>query len=87
MGAGFDWRPYRIPNIEHTRVLEVDLPAVQTLKRKSLQKQYVKFPANVILVPVDFMIQDLAVQLRAAGFDYGCRTFYIWEGVTQYISA
>ena len=87
LGAGFDWRPYRIPDIEHTRVFEVDLPAVQALKRKSLQKQYVKLPAHVTLVPVDFNNQDLAVQLRAAGFDYGRRTFFIWEGVTQYITA
>ncbi|MCJ7660447.1 MAG: class I SAM-dependent methyltransferase [Anaerolineales bacterium] len=87
LGAGFDWRPYRIPGIEHTRVFEVDLPAVQALKRKSLQKQYVKLPAHVSLVPVDFNNQDLAVQLRVAGFDYGRRTFFIWEGVTQYITA
>ena len=85
--AGFDWRSYRIPDIEHTRVFEVDLPAVQTLKRKSLQKQYGKFKAHITLVLVDINKQDPAVQLRAAGFDYGCRTYFIWEAVTQYITA
>ena len=36
---------------------------------------------------VDINKQDPAVQLRAAGSDYGCRTFFIWEAVTQYITA
>jgi len=87
LGAGFDWRPYRIPDIEHAQVFEVDLPAVQALKRKSLLKYCSKIPSHVTLVPVDFNNQDLADQLYAAGFESGRRTFFIWEGVTQYITA
>ena len=86
LGAGFDWRPYRIPGIDLTRVFEVDLPEVQAIKQKYILKTYNNFPAHVTLVPVDFNDQDLAEQLHAAGFREGLRTFFVWEGVTQYIT-
>jgi methyltransferase (TIGR00027 family) len=41
----------------------------------------------VTFVPIDFNRQDLDAALAAAAFRTGLRTFFIWEGVTQYISA
>jgi methyltransferase (TIGR00027 family) len=38
LGAGYDTRPYRLPEMESVKVFEVDLPAVQDDKKKKLQK-------------------------------------------------
>ena len=39
------------------------------------------------LIGMDFEQKDLADELGAAGFQKDMRTLFIWEGVTQYISA
>jgi len=43
-------------------------------------------PSNVSLVPIDFNTQDLGEELKKAGYTLSSKTFFIWEGVTQYIS-
>ena len=87
LGAGFDLRALRIPHIEERRVFEVDLPAPQRLKQARLEKVFGSLPEHVVFVPVDFDHQDLGQALAAAGFRTEVRTFFIWEGVTQYITA
>ena len=86
MGAGNDTRGYRIPGIEHTHYYEVDLPIPQMLKREHMKKVLGEIPANVSYVAVDFEDQDLDLELKKAGFRSDVQTFFIWEGVTQYIS-
>jgi methyltransferase (TIGR00027 family) len=44
-------------------------------------------PPHVAFVPIDFDEQKLEDALAAAGFRTGTKTFFIWEGVTQYITA
>ena len=39
LGAGFDTRAYRIPDIEKTRFFELDLPEPQSFKREYLIKE------------------------------------------------
>jgi methyltransferase (TIGR00027 family) len=87
LGAGFDLRALRIPHIEEKRVFEVDLPAPQRLKQARLEKVFGSLPSHVAFVPVDFDQQNLGEEMAAAGFREGGRTFFIWEGVTQYITA
>jgi methyltransferase (TIGR00027 family) len=87
LGAGFDTRAYRIPGIDETRVFEVDHPTTQAWKQTCLNRMFGTFPPHVVFVPIDFDQQDLAVEMEAAGFRTGAQTFYIWEGVTQYITA
>ncbi|MDH3252534.1 MAG: SAM-dependent methyltransferase [Ignavibacteria bacterium] len=87
LGAGFDSRPYRIPGIDQTRVFEVDHPATQARKRARLQQILGTLPSHVAFVPIDFDRQKLKDVMPAAGFSTGARTFFLWEGVTQYISA
>jgi methyltransferase (TIGR00027 family) len=87
LGAGFDTRAYRIPGVERTRFFELDLPDPQSLKREYLQKGMGSLPAHVTFVPIDFDRQSIADELAAAGFCTGVRTFFILEGVTQYITA
>ena len=87
MGAGFDTRAYRIPGIDHSRTFELDLPEPQDFKRDYLRKASSPFPPNVTYVPIDFDQQSISEEMENAGFQIGERTFFIWEGVTQYITA
>lgn len=87
LGAGFDSRAYRIDGIENVRVFEADLPGIGKLKKKRLEKVLGAVPENVTLVGIDFDRQSLSDVLRAAGFQPGKRTLFIWEGVTQYLTA
>jgi methyltransferase (TIGR00027 family) len=87
LGAGFDARAYRISDIEQIHVFELDLPATQRLKQKLLHKVVGKLPAHVSFAPIDFDRQDIEEVITAAGFRKGLKTFFIWEGVTQYLAA
>ena len=86
LGAGNDSRAYRIPNIEQTQYFEVDLPVPQMLKREHMHKFLGAKPAHVIYAPLDFNIQELGAELSKAGFRLENPTFFIMEGVTQYIT-
>jgi methyltransferase (TIGR00027 family) len=83
LGAGFDARAYRLPGIDRARVFEVDHPATQAAKRARLNE----LPAHVTFVGVDFDRDDLSTALARAGFDPAARTFFTWEGVTNYLTA
>lgn len=87
LGAGFDTRAYRIPGIERTRFFELDLPTAQSLKRERIQKALGSVPDHVTFVPIDFERQSIKDEMAAAGFRPGAKTFFIWEGVIQYITA
>lgn len=87
LGAGFDSRGYRIDGVQRTRVYEVDHPPTQALKAERLRRCGQAIPSNVTLVPVDFETDDLETKLTGAGFRSDAKTFFIWEGVTQYITA
>lgn len=84
---GFDSRAYRISGVDQARVFEVDLPSVQRLKQERLERVLGALPAHVTLIPVDFDRAELEEAMAAAGLRSGVKTFYIWEGVTQYITA
>ena len=86
LGAGLDTRPYRLPGIEHARVFEVDLPAVQDDKKKKIQKHFGRLPGHVTFVPIDFDAQTLDSVFIGTAFDLTRPAVFIWEGVTQYIA-
>jgi methyltransferase (TIGR00027 family) len=86
LGAGFDSRAYRIPNIDKTHVFEVDHPATQARKKERLQQLLGNIPPYVTFVPIDFDKEKLEDVMTTAGFRTGAKTFFIWEGVTQYIT-
>ena len=87
LGVGFDTRAYRIPGIHQTHVFEMDQPAPLAWKQQRLQQVLGTPPRHVTFVPIDFNEQRLEDALAAAGFRTGVKTFFIWEGVTQYITA
>jgi len=87
LGAGFDCRALRMPEIAGVRVLEVDHPATQARKRSVLDQIDARSPAEY--VTWDFeqrAMEDLPDVLAEAGLDLGAPTFTIWEGVTMYLT-
>jgi len=86
LGAGMDTRAFRIPGIENIQYFELDFPELQKVKRSYIDKKIGELPSNVSLVPIDFSSQDLGEELKKAGCTLSSKTFFIWEGVTQYIS-
>lgn len=86
LGAGYDTRPYRLPQIKNVKVFEVDLPAVQEDKKKKLQKYLGRLPDHVTFVPIDFDMQTLEAVFSVTAFNSGKPAIFVWEGVTQYIS-
>jgi methyltransferase (TIGR00027 family) len=86
LGAGFDTRAYRLPAVANVPIWEIDQPENIELKRTQLQKLFGIIPAHVTLVPIDFDRQDLTAALSAHGYAASQRTFFIWEGVTQYLT-
>ncbi len=91
LGAGFDARGLRLPEIAatHTQVFEVDTGEQLARKREALTAAAVVVPPHVRSVPFAFDAQDLERELPgalvAAGFVLGARTVFVWEGVIGYI--
>jgi methyltransferase (TIGR00027 family) len=86
LGAGLDTLAYRLPQLSALSVYEVDLPENISYKMKALQALYGSVPEHVCLVPLDFETQTLASELQSAGYSFDRLTFFIWEGVTQYLT-
>lgn len=86
LGAGFDCRAYRIAGIEATRVFEVDHPDTLARKRACLRRVFPTEPAHVRFVGTDFNQQLLTRLLADAGFAGSRRTFFLWEGVSNYLT-
>lgn len=87
LGAGFDCRAYRLPGMDRVRVIEVDHPDTLRAKRERLEQLLGSTPDHVRFVAVDFNRQYLEDVLKAPAFDPICRTFFLWEGVTNYLTA
>jgi methyltransferase (TIGR00027 family) len=73
--------------MDRVQVFEVDLPGACEAKRSRLESVLGGVPQHVVLVGMDFDRQDLGDMLGASGYHNGLRTLFIWEGVTQYITA
>jgi methyltransferase (TIGR00027 family) len=87
LGAGFDSRAYRFhPDYPEVRFYEIDLPATSEDKQRRVQAILGRVPDWVTFVAIDFNTQTLETVLTKAGFAADRRTFYLWEGVTYFIS-
>jgi methyltransferase (TIGR00027 family) len=87
LGAGFDGRALRLPELTRVTVREVDHPATQLMKCARLAAL---LPAQqrcreLIFVPVNFANDDLGESLLGSGHEPEHPTFWIWEGVTMYL--
>jgi methyltransferase (TIGR00027 family) len=86
LGAGMDTRAYHLACRSDIPVFEVDLPVNIKRKQAAVQRAIGSVPASVHLVPLDFERDDLIGSLTSHGYRPDGRTFFIWEGVTQYLT-
>jgi len=86
LGAGFDTRAFRLPALADMPVWEVDQLQNVEAKKARLVTLFEKVPPHVTLTPIDFDRQDLATVLASHGYEPDRRSFFIWEGVTQYLT-
>lgn len=86
LGAGLDARAARMPELIGAAVFEVDHPLTQAYKRKKLENARAP-QAEIRWVPVDFERDRLETSLERAGHDAGRASFWIWEGVTPYLTS
>ncbi|SEN44269.1 class I SAM-dependent methyltransferase [Lihuaxuella thermophila] len=86
LGSGFDSRAYRIPTVGRIRVFEVDQPGTLFEKKKKLKRILGPVPEDVTFVETDLNTQKLEQALSDAGFNMKRPAFFIWEGVTNYLS-
>jgi len=86
LGAGYDTRAYRLPELAGIPVCEVDLPGNIARKAAAVRRCFGRVPPSVRLLAVDFETDDLGESLRREGFGSDKRIFYVWEGVTLYLT-
>jgi methyltransferase (TIGR00027 family) len=85
LGAGYDGRAWRMPELTGVAIYEVDHPATQGDKRAHVA-ELPATNADVRFVPVDFERESLDVALDRAGHDRSAPTCWIWEGVVMYLT-
>jgi methyltransferase (TIGR00027 family) len=87
LGAGFDCRAYRIAGMDQVQVIEVDHPDTLRVKRQHMQHMLSTSPPHVRFVAVDFNTQRLEEVVTPTICDATLPTFFLWEGVTNYLTA
>ncbi|MGH0028861.1 MAG: SAM-dependent methyltransferase [Myxococcota bacterium] len=88
LGAGYDTRAQRFAKELRGRpVFELDFPATQRRKRRVVKQYAKRMPeVDVRWVPIDFLSERIDVKLLEAGFRPGARSFFVWEGVSMYLT-
>ena len=87
LGAGLDTRGCRIARHSTLPVFEVDQAVNVARKTSVLRRVLGGTPESVHLVSADLESDDVLGALRSAGHDPAWRTFFIAEGLTQYLTA
>ena len=85
LGAGYDTRTVQLQDNPRIGCFEVDLPKTQQMKRELLHQCGVD-AGGVKFVPANFLNDNWMDNLVEAGFDPRKPTFFLWEGVTYYLS-
>lgn len=88
LGAGYDSRAWRLAEQLGERTLyEVDHPATGTRKSQLVRQRAGAWPAAPRRsVPVDLSVETFRPCLEGAGWRPEQPTFWIWEGVSMYLS-
>jgi len=86
LGAGFDARAYRLLRPAATRFFEVDQPGTSRTKRRLIEERFRILPSDVTFVENDFNQQEIGPTLEQAGFRQQQPAFFLWEGVTNYLT-
>jgi methyltransferase (TIGR00027 family) len=88
LGAGYDTRAYRLATeLGGRTTFEVDFPSTSRRKAQIAAEKGSELPsASLRVVEMDFLTEKLEERLPAAGFVAGRRTFFVWEGVSMYLT-
>ncbi|HLH29973.1 MAG TPA: SAM-dependent methyltransferase [Terriglobia bacterium] len=87
LGAGFDTRAYRFQDqLTDKTVIEVDYRSTQELKKRRLESALGAVPSYVRFAEIDFKRDKLLDVLVSAGYRSTEKTFFIWEGVSMYLT-
>lgn len=86
LGAGFDTRSFRMPELRNFPIWEIDQLNNVKAKNRQLQKNFSNIPTKLHLVPMDFDKESISSVLVSNGYNQQMKTFFIWEGVTQYLT-
>jgi len=84
MGAGFDCRALRLPELNAGPVFELDRREMLGLKSHVLADVQA---SHIRAVPIDFLHDTPEDRLIAAGYSPAAKTLFVWEGVTNYLDA
>ena len=87
LGAGLDTLAYRLARKSDIPIFEVDQPVNIERKIAAVRRVLGELPSSVQLVPLDFERDDVVTVLAERGYRTDYRTFFIWEAVTQYLTA
>lgn len=87
-GAGYDARAYRFAEALAGRpVYELDFPSTSQRKSRIVAAHAEQLPASQVRrVQVDFQKEGTAHALSRTDFDPSKSTFFIWEGVSMYLT-
>ncbi len=86
LGAGFDSFALRQPPwAKGLRIIEVDQPATQEMKRARIAEAGLVIPDNVAFAAVDFERESLRGGLQRNSVSLETPTFFSWLGVTMYL--
>lgn len=85
LGAGYDTRAYRIPELKGVRVFEVDHPGTQAVKKQKIRQIFGALQDHVVHVPVDFEAETLEKKLLEAGYSPAKKALFVLEGLVMYI--
>jgi len=85
LGAGLDARAWRMPELSHVTVFEVDHAGSQRDKLRRIRDRP-PTALRVIPVEIDLATQPLGAALEQAGFDRQVVSTWVWEGVVPYLT-
>jgi len=87
LGAGLDTLAYRLARKSDIPIFEVDQPVNIERKAAAVRRVLGELPSSVRLVPLNFERDDVLKVLTGQGYRTDYRTFFVWEAVTQYLTA
>lgn len=86
VGAGMDsFAARRGDALRHVRVIELDHPATQRVKRARLASLGGRPDRDVDYVPIDFNTEDIVDALQRSTLDPAAVTMFSWMGVSYYL--
>ena len=86
LGAGMDTIGCRTARRDSIPIFEVDQPVNIARKADAVRRVLGTVPLSMRLVALDFEKDDVLTTLAEHGYQMSFRTFFVWEGVTQYLT-